>query len=155
MHRSSCASLPCQRPINALRHWSNIREASHLRWSAQVCRQPRYRQLVRIVDLLVSKDLPVGWALTRDLALISCQLFSAILLGASRLPEPRVCTQCGSVAVADELHMIFECPALQAVRQQYAPLFSTDTNTMRFFFAQQDHMQVFKFVLHCLGVFKF
>ncbi len=60
---------------------------------------------------------------------------------------------CGSVAVADELHMIFECPALQAVRQRYAPLFSTDTNTMRSFFAQQDHMQVFKFVLDCLDVF--
>ncbi len=28
------------------------------------------------------------------------------------------------MAVADELHMIFECPALQAVRQRYAPLFS-------------------------------
>ena len=28
----------------------------------------------------------------------------------------RVCTHCDSVAVADELHMIFECPALQAVR---------------------------------------
>ncbi|DBA98872.1 TPA: hypothetical protein ACH3X1_014630 [Trebouxia sp. C0004] len=26
----------------------------------------------------------------------------------------RVCTHCGSVAVADELHMIFECPALQS-----------------------------------------
>ena len=65
----------------------------------------------------------------------------------------RVCTHCGSVAVADELHMIFECPALQAVRQLYAPLFSTDTNTMRSFFAQQDHMQVFKFVLDCLDVF--
>ncbi len=37
----------------------------------------------------------------------------------------RACTHCGSVAVADELHMIFECPALhgQAVRQRYAPLF--------------------------------
>ncbi len=44
-----------------------------------------------------------------------------------------VCTHCGSVAVAYELHMIFECPALQAVRQQYAPLFSMDTNTMRSF----------------------
>ena len=28
----------------------------------------------------------------------------------------RVCTHCDSVAVADELHMIFEYPALQAVR---------------------------------------
>ncbi len=65
----------------------------------------------------------------------------------------RVCTHCGSVAVADELHMIFECPALQAVRHRDAPLFSTDTNTMRSFSAQQDHMQVFKFVLDCLDVF--
>ena len=40
----------------------------------------------------------------------------------------RVCTHCGSVAVADELHIIFECPALQAVK-------------------------VFKFVLDCLDVF--
>ena len=45
----------------------------------------------------------------------------------------RVCTHCGGVAVADELHMNFECPAVQAVSQRYAPLFSTDTNTMRSF----------------------
>jgi len=64
----------------------------------------------------------------------------------------RVCTHCGGVAVADEMHMIFECPALHALRQQYAPLFSTNTDTMRSFFAQQDHMQVFKFVLSCLDV---
>ena len=61
---------------------------------------------------------------------------------------------CGIVAVADELHMMFECPALQAVRQQYGPLFSKDTNTKRSFFAQQDHMQAFKFVLDCLDVFQ-
>ena len=56
---------------------------------------------------------------------------------------------CGSMAVAesDELHMILELPALQAVRQRYAPLFSTNTNSMRSCFAQQDHMQVFKFGL--------
>ena len=47
-------------------------------------------------------------------------------------------------------------PALQAVNRQlqYAPVFFTDTNTMRFVFAQQDHMQVFKFVLSCLSVFQ-
>ena len=49
----------------------------------------------------------------------------------------RVYIHCGSVAIADELHMIFKCPALQAVRQQYAPLFLTGTNIMRS--AQQDH----------------
>ena len=60
----------------------------------------------------------------------------------------RVCTHCVSVAVAEELHMIFDCPALQALRHRYAPLFSMDINTMNSFFAQQDHMQIqFKFVL--------
>ena len=88
----------------------------------------------------------LGWAL------INCQSFSGVLLGVFARAN-RVCTHRGSVAVADELHMIFECPALQAVRQRYAPLFSTDTNTVRSFFAQQDHMQVFKFVLDCLDVF--
>ena len=62
----------------------------------------------------------------------------------------RVCTHCGAVAVADELHMGFECPALHPLRQQYASLFSTNTDTMRSFFAQQDHMRVFKFILGCL-----
>jgi len=66
----------------------------------------------------------------------------------------RVCTHCGSVAVADEMHMIFECPALHTLRQQYAPLFSIDTDTMRSFFAQRDHMQVFKFVLSWLDAFQ-
>ena len=56
----------------------------------------------------------------------------------------RVCTHCGGVAVADE------CPALHPLRQQYASLFSTNTDTMRSFFAQQYHMRVFKFILSCL-----
>ena len=61
----------------------------------------------------------------------------------------RVCTHsvCGGTAVADELHIIHECPVLQPLRLQYAALFTPDTDTMRSFFAQQDHMQVFKFVL--------
>ena len=93
------------------------------------------------------------------------QRFLQFRLGSHQLPivlgrfagavrASRVCTHCGSVAVADELHMIFECPALQAVRQRYASLFSANTDTMRSFFAQQDHMQVFKFVLDCLDVFQ-
>ena len=51
------------------------------------------------------------------------------------------CTHCGGVAVADELHTIFQWPALQPVRQQYAPA------SRRSFFAQQDRMQFFKLVL--------
>ena len=36
-------------------------------------------------------------------------------------------THCGAVAGEDALHISFECPALQPRRQQYAPLFSTNT----------------------------
>ena len=67
---------------------------------------------------------------------------------------PRGCTHCGGVVVADELHMTHECPVVQPFRLQYAALFTPDTNTMRSFFAQQDHMQVFKFVLDCLDFLK-
>ena len=56
--------------------------------------------------------------------------------------------------VADELHMIYECPVLQPLRLQYAALFTPDTDTMRSLFAQQDHMQVFKFVLDGLDFLK-
>jgi hypothetical protein len=58
-------------------------------------------------------------------------------------------------AIAATLHL--GSPAFWAIRQQYAPLFqkfSMDTNTMRYFFAQQDRMQVFNFVLECLDVFQ-
>ncbi len=63
MHKPFCASLPCQRSVSALRHWTNIREASHLRRSAQVCRQLRYPQYFRIVGFLISNDFPLHWAL--------------------------------------------------------------------------------------------
>ena len=43
--------------------------------------------------------------------------------------------------------------ALRAVKQRNAPLFSTNTNTMRSYFAQQDHTQVFDFVPDWLDVF--
>jgi len=66
----------------------------------------------------------------------------------------RVCLHCGGTSIADELHMVLECAALQPLRQQYATLFSPDTDTMRSFFAQRDHMQVFNFILDCLDVLK-
>ncbi len=48
------------------------------------------------------------------------------------------------------MHVVFECPALRPFRQQYAALFTPGTDTMRSFFGQKDHMQVFSFILDCL-----
>ncbi len=70
---------------------------------------------------------------TSDLVLIDCQLYLAVLLGASMLPGP---VGCAHIVVVWLLQMIFECPALHALSQQYAPLLSTNTDTMRSLFAQ-------------------
>ncbi|KAL3157281.1 hypothetical protein ABBQ38_001513 [Trebouxia sp. C0009 RCD-2024] len=61
----------------------------------------------------------------------------------------RVCTCCSSGAVGDEMHLVFECAALAPLRQRYASLFTVRTDTMRSFFAQQDHLGVFHYVIAC------
>ena len=61
----------------------------------------------------------------------------------------RVCSRCADRSVGDEIHVVFKCPALWPFRQQYAALFTSDTDTMRSCF-EQDHMQVFSFILDCL-----
>ncbi len=66
----------------------------------------------------------------------------------------RVCSHCDGASVADELHLVFGCHALHPLRQQYAALFTPETDTMRSFFGQQDRMQVFKFILDCLDFLK-
>lgn len=50
-------------------------------------------------------------------------------------------------AVADHMKISYQADqALRTYSQQYTPLCSTDTNTMRSFCAQQHHMQLFTFV---------
>ena len=63
----------------------------------------------------------------------------------------RVCLACNSGAIGDEKHMVFECTALAPLRQQYADLFTPRTETMRSFFAQQDHLGVLNYVIDCLS----
>ena len=58
---------------------------------------------------------------------------------------------CNSGAIGDEKHMVFECTALAPLRQQYADLFTPRTETMRSFFAQQDHLGVLNYVIDCLN----
>jgi len=62
----------------------------------------------------------------------------------------RVCMCCTTGSLGDELHLVFECPALAGVRQEYAALFSSGITTMRGFFGQQDHIGVFKYIMQCL-----
>ena len=46
-------------------------------------------------------------------------------------------------ALGDETHLVFECSALASLRSRYADLFTSNTDIMRSFFAQPDHMGVF------------
>ena len=68
----------------------------------------------------------------------------------------RVCLACSSGADGDGKHVTFECAAIMAamiapLRQQHADLFTPRTDTMRSFFAQQDHLGVLNYVIDCLN----
>ena len=54
----------------------------------------------------------------------------------------RACPHCGPGTLADELHLVHERPVLQPLRPCYAELFTSDTDTLRSFFGQKDHMKV-------------
>ena len=66
----------------------------------------------------------------------------------------RVCLSCNAGALGDEKHLIFECTALASLRSRYAGLFTSNTDTMRSFFAQPDRMGVFHCVIDCLDFMK-
>ncbi|DBA76095.1 TPA: hypothetical protein ACH3X1_009839 [Trebouxia sp. C0004] len=73
------------------------------------------------------------------------------LAGAAHVARAhRVCLACNSGAVGDEMHLVFECTALASLRSRYASLFTGTTGTMRSFFAQPDHIGVFRYVVDCL-----
>ena len=48
--------------------------------------------------------------------------------------------------------MIFECPALQGVRNKYAALFGCGTHTMQQFMWQENLMGVAHFVMECFAM---
>ena len=52
--------------------------------------------------------------------------------------------------IGDEKHVIFECPALQHIRDRNAQLFAVAGQTMQQFMWQQDLRQVIIFVTDCM-----
>jgi hypothetical protein len=62
-----------------------------------------------------------------------------------RLPrQERTCLRCDSGAVDDEHHLVFDCPALQELREQHAGLFSVSEDLRSFL--EQESVQVADFV---------
>ena len=69
----------------------------------------------------------------------------------ARIPRAdRVCALCGPASLGDEKHLVFECPHLQHIRDQYASLFHC--STMKQFFWQDDIVSVAKFVSEGLKI---
>ena len=62
--------------------------------------------------------------------------------------------QCGEHSIGNELHMVFECPALHPLRQQHLSLCTSALTRCNPFFRQQNHMQAFSFILNCLDFLK-
>ena len=60
----------------------------------------------------------------------------------------RVCPHCGSAAVEDEAHMVFDCALYAGLRQQYADLFTLGDRNLGSFLSQ-DPVRVAQFVHQC------
>ena len=58
----------------------------------------------------------------------------------------RKCLHCASGAICDEYHLVFECPALADLRQEYSCLFGDHASTVLLFVWQEDTLRVMKFV---------
>jgi hypothetical protein len=72
-----------------------------------------------------------------------------------RIPRmSRICEHCTMNEIGDEMHLVFECQAVQHVRDQYAHLFTFTTSTMRTFLWQDDIISVIKYVVTCMDILK-
>ena len=65
----------------------------------------------------------------------------------------RSCPRCAMPGVADERHLVFECPAMQPVRDQFPHLFGDDSMTMQAFMWQDDLPGVARFIHACFASF--
>jgi hypothetical protein len=71
--------------------------------------------------------------------------------GSQRVPRmSRTCQKCSLGQLGDERHLVFECPALQPIRDRYADLFCIVPLTMRQFMWQPAMLRVAHFVVECM-----
>ena len=70
----------------------------------------------------------------------------------AKLPRAmRFCPFCPGHHVGDERHLVFECPALQHIRQHYADIYSDAHSTMRLFMWHKDQKAVASCLLRLLS----
>ena len=89
------------------------------------------------------------------------QAFMRFRLGCHNLPvdsgrqlgiprAQRICTRCSLELVGDEHHLLFTCPAVQHVREQFMRLFQYKTRSVQTFMWQNDSEGVARFVVKAL-----
>ena len=90
------------------------------------------------------------------------QRFLRFRMGCHRLPRDtgawvgiprlqRVCNICQHRTIGDEKHLVFECPALQDLRDKRPHLFDgAQTDAMVLFMWQDDMIGVVRFIDDCL-----
>ncbi len=77
--------------------------------------------------------------------------FGAVSWARPAVPRlERICQLCASGTVGDEKHLIFECPELQCLRDQWPHLFE-GPQTMQAFMWQDDLIGVAKYVNACVS----
>jgi hypothetical protein len=64
--------------------------------------------------------------------------------------QDRLCVKCDLHAVCDEHHVVFECPHVEVLRQQFAELFTDDTRDMQSFMWQSEQRTLAKFLVKVL-----
>ena len=62
--------------------------------------------------------------------------------------DQRLCQRC-RMHVDDEKHLVFDCPAMQPVRDRYPALFGRGRHTMQLFMWQADLVGVAHFIMDC------
>lgn len=81
---------------------------------------------------------------------MGCHALPNVMGRRSGIPRAaRHCQLCSRHALGDELHMVFECPSLQHLRDKYAALFGPGVDTMQRFMWQADLLGVAHFVMEC------
>ena len=64
----------------------------------------------------------------------------------------RLCQRCNLHALCNERHLVFECPAMQCVRDRYPALFIPAENTMQLFMWQRNLVGLAHDIKDCFEV---